>query len=196
MLTAERFGRSPRNPLDSDRARGHRIVGPCEQGRPRERHYFALAAVIVAVIAAGVSAYASYEQGQTAKATSKFNQKMAQRQAEQRRLEAEAAAKRKAKENERIMAAQRARIGGAGVLSTEGTPLLVQMESAEQAALDEANIRYAGIVASGDLEGESILQGYLGTRAGWAGNYQAGASLLQGASSATSAYANYRRGTA
>ena len=86
------------------------------------------------------------------------------------------------------MAATRARIGGSGVLPGEGSPLLVQMEQAEQARLDEANIRYAGEVGAQANESEAILQGFVGKRAMRQGYIGAGASLLQGASTALSGY--------
>jgi hypothetical protein len=155
--------------------------------------WVAVAGVVVSVVAAGVSTYAAYEQGQTAQANAKFNQKMAQRAADQKRLEAEAAAQRKQKENDALKARTRALIGGTGTVAGEGSSLLIEMEQADQAALDEANIRYVGEVGAGDLEGESILLGYQGKRAARSGYIGAGASLLSGASSAASQYGTLRK---
>jgi len=67
------------------------------------------------------------------------------------------------------------------------------MESAEQAALEEARIRYAGQVQAGGYESQAILSGYQARSARAAGYLGAGASLLTGVGGAYGTYA--RRGT-
>ena len=160
--------------------RGHT---PCGWGPERERH-----AAAAAIIAALVTAYAAYEQGQTQQAIGKYNQKVAQNEAIARRQAAAIEADNKREQYASILASQRAGLGGAGVISSEGTPLLVQMESAERAALNEARIRYSGEVGARASESEAIIQGYIGKKAAQRGYIQAGASLLQGAADAYGSY--------
>ena len=154
---------------------------------------FTVAAIAVAVVGAAVSAYAAYEQGQTQSAIGKYNQKLAKQQAEQKRLESEAAARAQKRKNDALLASQRALLGASGAVSSEGTPLLVQMDAAEQAALDEANVRYAGESAARNLEAEGRLYGYTAKRAERAGYIGAGASLLSGASTAVGIYGRSQR---
>src|SRR5882672_5890633 len=99
---------------------------------------------VIAVLAAAGSAYAAYAQSQAQAQAADYQRKVAKNQAQAAKQAADIAAENARTQHQRIMAAQRARIGASGILGTEGSPLLVQMESAEQAALDEARIRYAG----------------------------------------------------
>ena len=188
MLTNERFGRPCRNPFDTERARGHRLVGPCEQGRPRERHWV-IAGVVVAVLAAAVSAYASYEQGQTAQATAKFNKKQAENAALAQRQAAQIEAENKREEGRRFAAIARANIGGAGVMPTEGTPLLVELENAEKIKLNEARILYAGEVGAQQFQNEAAITSFIGRRQARTSYIQAGASLLSGVAAGAGGYA-------
>jgi len=143
---------------------------------------------VVAIIAAAVSAYAAYEQGQTQQAIAKYNKKVAENDALAKRQAAGIAAETERDKAKAILAAQRASIGAAGILPSEGTPLLVQTDSAEKAALNESRIRYSGEVGARQSESEAIIQGYIGKRAAQQGYINAGASLLSGASSSYSTY--------
>src|SRR3989304_4722309 len=95
-----------------------------------------------------------------AAAAQDYQAKIARNQAIAARQAAAVAAENARERHQRVLAAQRARLGAAGVMSTEGSPLIVQMESAEQAALEEARIRYAGQVQAGGYEAPAILSGY------------------------------------
>jgi len=150
------------------------------------------AAAIATAVGAIVSAYAMYQQGQAAAAAQDYQAKIARNQAIAARQAAEVAAENARERHQRVLAAQRARLGAAGVMSTEGSPLIVQMESAEQAALEEARIRYAGQVQAGGYESQAILSGYQARSARAAGYLGAGASLLTGLGAAYGQYA--RRG--
>lgn len=155
---------------------------------------WAIAGVVATVIAASVSAYSAYEQGQTQRKISKFNEKVAKNAAIAQRQAAAVEAEAKREEYQRILGAQRAGIGAAGVQASEGTPLLVQIDSAEKAALNEARIRYSGEVGAQQQEAEALIQGYIGKRAARRGYIEAGAHLLQGAGAAAGAYGRYSRG--
>jgi hypothetical protein len=147
--------------------------------RHDERHY-EWVALVVAVVAAASASYASYAQAQAQNEQAEFAaeeqirvtglQEKAARDAQQAAIEAaeanaldatiqagqargqaESAADEAAERNRRVQARARALYGGMGV-TTEGTPLLVLMDSAEQAAIEEARIRHAGEVTAMGLE--------------------------------------------
>jgi hypothetical protein len=80
----------------------------------------------------------------------------------------------------RTLARQRAMVGSSGY-ATEGTPLAVMMDSAEQAARDVALIRYSGEVAGTGYEGEAKLRQLEGRSALMGGYMHAGTTLLSGA---------------
>lgn len=186
LMEAPRF-REATNPLDPEARRACRRHARGLPRGPRERHWL-IAAVAVAVVASTVSAYAAYQQGQTQKAIGKYNAKVAENAAIAQRQAAAIAAENERDKARLIMGAQRAGIGAAGVLPSEGTPLLVQTDTAEKAALNEARIRYSGEVGARVQEAEAIIQGYTARRAEQMGYVNAGANLLQGASSALGAY--------
>lgn len=150
-----------------------------------------IAGVVVAVVAAAASAYTAYEQGQQQQKIANFNAKVAENSATAQRQAAAVEAENLRDKQRLIMASQRAGIGASGILGSEGTPLLVQTDSAEKAALNEARVRYSGEVNARTQESEAIIQGYIGKQAARQGNIQAGVSLLQGASTAAAGYGKY-----
>lgn len=171
--------------------RGHRHLGgvlgsskPCGLGETRERHYVAAA---VAVVAALASAYATYSASQAQAASNRYNAKVAENQAINAQNEAKVEMERRRELYRRQMAAQNAAIGASGVVSYEGTPLLLEVDSAEQAALDLARVRYQGETRSTAYQSEVNLQRFAAKSNVRQGYIGAGASLLQGASSATGA---------
>ena len=154
----------------------------------------AVIAGAAAVAGAGVAAYGSYQQGQAQAAAGKYNERVAANQAQAAREAAALEADRAHDKNRRLLASQRARIGASGI-TTEGSPLLVMMDSAEQAALDEATIRYRGSLGAAAATSEGVLQGFYGRQARRAGTIGAGASLLTGVSRAGASYASGQRTT-
>lgn len=141
----------------------------------------------VAALGALISAYATYQQGQVQAAQQRYAAKVARNEAQAARNAADIAARNAEERHKRVLAAQRARYGAAGVVSTEGTPLIVQLASAEEAALEEARIRYGGEVKAGGHEAERRLRVYQ-AKAAEQGAYigaatSAGSSLLGVASS-------------
>lgn len=146
-----------------------------------------IAGAVASIAAAAVSAYAAIQQGQAAQATANYNAKIARNQAQAARDAASADAETKRRQYERVLASQRARFGASGV-HAEGTPLLVMLESEEEAALDVARIRHGGAVASQGLEAEAKLHRFQGQQARRQSYLQASGSLLQGVSSAATIY--------
>ncbi len=146
-------------------------------------------AIIIAVAAAMASAYASYSSGQQQKKAANFNSQVAAGNARQAQQAAAAKAEQYRIAGERRMASMRQQYAKAGVEATEGTPLTVLMDSAQELAKDEVRIRYGGEAQSWAFMSESELQKSKGASAYTGGMIGAGASLLGGASRATSMYA-------
>jgi hypothetical protein len=156
----------------------------CEYGA----EWVAIIGAAAAVAGAGVGAYAASEQAATQRDVAKFNQDVAENEALARRYSAQVEAENKRTQYKRILAAQRSRIGASGVAGSEGSPLLVQLASEEQAELDLERIKYAGETGARMSESEGVLQGYYGRRARQAGYVGVGTSLLEGTSNVANIY--------
>ena len=154
----------------------------------------AIVAIVAAIAAAAVSAYGAYEAGQTQQKIGKFNAKVAENAAQAKRDAARIEAQNKREQYASILAASRAGVGAAGVMPTEGSPLLVAMDDAANAKLNEARIIYSGEVGARAQESEAIVQRFIGKKAAQQGVIQAGASLLSGVSGAYGSYARYSAG--
>lgn len=143
---------------------------------------------IFALLGGGVAAYGQVKQGQAAEAAGRYNARVAEQQAVATRQAAAADAETKRRQLDRVLGAQRARYGASGVIGSEGSPLLVMMQSEEEAALDVARVRYGGAAQSFGLEQEARLQRFQGKQARRQSYLGATGSLLQGLAGATSAY--------
>ena len=144
---------------------------------------------IAALAGAAVSAYGAIQQGEAAAATGKYNARVAQQQADAARQAAAANAETKRRELDRVLGAQRARYGASGVIGSEGSPLLVMMQSEEEAALDVARVRYGGTAQAYGLEAEARLSRFQGKQARRQGYLQAAGAILTGVSGAAGIYA-------
>lgn len=149
-------------------------------------------AAAVAVAAAAAGAYAAYESSEAQQRAIQYQKRQADIQAKQARDAAAAAADLAHDRHQRILAAQRAALGAAGVTTTEGSPLILQMESAEQAALEEGRIRAAGATTATGFESQAKLFNYQRGQVQRAGYYGVGTSILGGV---TNVYKAYNSGT-
>jgi len=82
----------------------------------------------------------------------------------------------------KLLSAQRALFGKYGV-SMEGSPLLVMEDTAGKIEMDALAIRYGGDIESARLRSAANLSKMQGSAAQTAGYFQAGSTLLAGASS-------------
>ena len=149
-------------------------------------------AAAAAVVGAAVAAYGTYESGQQASKAAKYNAKVADQQAE---LATRAGAQAEADSRERsrrLMATQRAALGTSGV-TTEGTPLLTLLDTAQQAEMDALRARYSGEVRSQGFASEAVLLRSRAGQARTAGAIGAGATLLTGAGNVGNDYFYGRR---
>jgi hypothetical protein len=154
--------------------------------------YLMYAAIATTALSAGVAAYSSYEAGRREKSARDYNARMAEYQAQTARQAAEARREIYAKKASRQLATMRARYGASGVDVSEGSPLLVLMESAGEAAKDELRIKYGGEAESWSLLSEAQQQREAGEGAYTGGIISAGGSLLSGAAKGFSIYSGYR----
>ena len=150
---------------------------------------------IVAIIGAGVSAYSQIRQGQQAEAVGRYNARVAEQQATSARQAAAADAETKRRQFDRILGGQRARYGASGVIGSEGSPLLVMMQSEEEAALDVARVRAGGAAQAYGLEAEARLQRFGGRQARRQSYLAATGTFLQGLGTAAGTYGKGSTGT-
>ena len=146
------------------------------------------AGVIVAAIGIAVSAAAAAQSAHQQEQAAQFNKKVAENQATAARQAAEANASQRREQLRRVLAEQRAAIGGSGVEDTSGSPLLVQIDSARQAELETLKIQHGGQQQALGFETQGAYARYAGNQAAQAGYAQAGASLLSGVGSGIRAY--------
>lgn len=99
------------------------------------------------------SGSAQAEQARAQSEAAAYNAAMQRAQAENERTTAKIEAQDRRKEGEAIMAAQRARIGAAGV-TTEGTPLLIGQDTREQVETNAIRTIYGG-----EIRGRALEQG-------------------------------------
>lgn len=148
----------------------------------------AIAGVISIVVAAVGAAYSAYSASEAQAQANRYNAKLAKNQAINAANAAQVEIANRREHYNRQMAAQRAALGASGVDPSEGTPLLVQIDSAEQAALDLSRVRYQGEVRSTAYQSEANLQKFYARANLRQGYITAGASLMSGAAKATGAY--------
>ena len=151
--------------------------------------------VAIALVGAGLSAYSASQAASAQAEAASYNRKVALNQAEAAKNAAAIEQSLRAEKYRRALASQRALIGASGISPGEGSPLLVQMDAAEQAALDLARVAYRGRIGSMNYQAEAQLQSFVGRQAIRAGNLKAGASLLSGVGSAATAYSRKGGGT-
>lgn len=146
-----------------------------------------VALIVGTVVAAAASAGTAIAASQQQAKAHDYNRKVAQQQAEQARANAALQEESQREHARRVLAANQAAVGAAGV-TMEGSPLLVQMDVAQQAEYEAQRIRYRGAVGATGLESEAELQQFYAGAARSAGYMQAGTSLLAGTVSAGSRY--------
>lgn len=141
-----------------------------------------------AVLSGLVTAYSAYQQGEAANAQMRRQARIAEQQGEYARLAAAAEAETKRRQYDRILGTQRARYGASGVIGSEGSPLLVMMQSEEEAALDVARVRHGGAVAAHGLQIEADIYRRQGRQAKRQARLQAYSSILSGVSQGAGLY--------
>lgn len=137
----------------------------------------------IMAVSSGISAIGQIQAGQAAAAQAAFQSRVLHQQAafaRQRAARQEAVFRRDIKQ---FRGTQRVLLAKAGVRVAEGSPLLLQVETAAQAELEALTIRAGGDITAARLRQEAILQRMRGQSSRTAGFIGAGKSLLSGASS-------------
>ena len=142
---------------------------------------------IIALVAAGVGAYSSYQQGKQQEKIYDYNAALAERQAEEERQAAKYAADIQREQGEALKARQRLLFNVSGV-TLEGTPEDLLADTAKQLERDAKAIEYGGQSKGTALDLQANLMRMQGTSARRAGWWNAGTSLLSGASTAYNSY--------
>ena len=148
--------------------------------------------LVIAAVGVAVSTYAAVQSAQAQQEAAKFNQKVAQNAATAARQAAESNANQRRENLRRVLAQQRADIGGSGVADTTGSPLLVQIDSARQAELDALRIQHGGEQAALGFEAQGAYARFAGRQAAAESYTQAGTSLLQGVGTGINTYQKAR----
>jgi hypothetical protein len=148
---------------------------------------WAAAGYVVAAIGTAASAYGQVQQGQNQSAWASYNAKMAERDARTAEQNAKYAAAQKRKETKRMLGRQRALYGKAGV-TMEGSPLIVQQETAAEGEMDALMIERGYSIEAQRLRAEKELYKVQGAAARKAGYWGAGTTLLTSAGKAARQY--------
>lgn len=169
-----------RDPFGCTQVRGHHRQqrGPKEQ----ERHFIG---AIITAVAVAVTTYAASE---SAAQQREYAAEVEERRADAAKQAASIAAENQEDQDRRLLAAQRARLGLAGVEGSIGSPLLAEMESAETAELNRRRILYAGDVQAQGYEAEAKGERFAAKATRRLGYLQAGTSLITGGAKAWGAY--------
>ena len=114
-------------------------------------------AAVSSVIGTGMSVMSSIQQGQAQAAQARYQAQVAENNARVVRLQSEQAAQAQNRQNAMRAGAQRAAFAASGVDPNQGSALTVQEDSAEQGALESANIAYRGLLQGMGLDSEAQL---------------------------------------
>ena len=142
----------------------------------------ALASLFVGLASSALGAMGQIAAGKATKKAADYNAKVAEQQAAQERDAAQAEASDYRRGERRGQAAGRAARLASGV-TFAGSPLLVDEATSREIALGSARLGYGGSVRANRLENEAELERMGGQAAQTASYFQAGSSLLSGASS-------------
>jgi hypothetical protein len=149
--------------------------------------YIFIGVTLVSLAGTAVSVQGQRNAATAADQAAKYNSQLQKQQATQTGLVAAENARRKTRENARIIGAQRAAIGASG-LSMEGTPLAVLGETAMMLQRDILDIGYDSANQSRQLRAAAKMSIYEGKTQSSALKTSAVATGLSGVSSAASGY--------
>lgn len=145
---------------------------------------YAVVAAIVAVVAAGVQVYSAEQQAEVAEDTAKYNNQIAKTQATNAELENAEAIKRERARNRRQIGEIRARLAAGGTLTSEGAPLAILGESAENFELGIQDAARASSIQAANIRAQ-------GAMSLWEGTQQAAATRISGYAQAAETVSNY-----
>ncbi len=133
----------------------------------------------MALVVGGVQALSAISQGRQQSKIAKYNAKVAENDAIAARQASDYEESRFREQTRRLISSQRAAAGASGA-SLEGSPLLVMLDTIEEAELDALAIRHSGTVEAARGESRAALERLKGRQARQSAWIGAGAALLQG----------------
>jgi len=138
----------------------------------------------VEMLAAGsaiVGAVGAIQQGKAQQSMANYNAAVAERAAESAKVAAAFEESAQRSQAEKLRSTQRALFARSGV-TPEGSPLLVEADTAAQAEQDALAIRFSGSAAEARAKSQAAMSRFEGRVAKQASMFKAGTSLLSGAS--------------
>ena len=135
---------------------------------------------VISAAGAAVSALGAIQQGQAAQSQADLQAGILRQQAERDRQKAAVDEEDFRRRQSRVLAARRAALGASGVVSAEGSPLLVSEDFAGEVELQALRIRSGGELRATRAEQQAVLQRFQGRAARRAGFTRGGALLLSG----------------
>lgn len=140
----------------------------------------AITSTAALLTAAALSAAGSISQGRAGKKQAQFEAGIGEQQAGREREIAIAEEGDFRKRQSAVLAERRAAMGGSGVQTGTGTPLLAFEDFATEVELQARRIRAGGETRATRLEQEASLRRVAGRNAQTQGYFRAGSSLLSG----------------
>lgn len=126
--------------------------------------YYGTEILIIGLVAmaasAAITGVSAYQSAQTAKHNAKVTQRNNEIAAEHAEKSAKAAEYAQRKKDEALMNSFAAKAAGQGVVAREGSPLLAEIEFAQQSKMEEKRAGYAAQI-------QAHQQAYAGKLAGW-----------------------------
>ena len=147
-----------------------------------------IAGTVLGVVGTLVSAKGQHAQGQAEKVAYDYNADVMDQEAEAEEVSARQEAELKREEIQTLISNQRVAYGVAGVVLSEGSPLVVLAETAGEGEKEALTIRYGGNVKATSLRNRANLQRYYGGVSEKAGKIKATGTLLSGLGSAAFNY--------
>jgi hypothetical protein len=145
----------------------------------------------VAVVGAAVAAYAAYDAAEKQKQNLKTQAKIQEDDARAQRLAGEAAAERQRRKDESRLASFRARAGAAGVVPSEGSSLLAELDFATDAEMEAQHLKYGYTLGA---RSKDIQAGFLRAQSDQISPWMSAASSAAGSgSSIATSYAGAQR---
>jgi hypothetical protein len=136
------------------------------------------------------SGMAANAEGKSAQNMAEYNAKLAEREAQMTEQKTAIQQRQQMEDAERRKSTMIANMGASGVVSTSGTPLLIQAQQAEQDELQNLMIGFSGAEEARSLRSEATLQRLEGKQARAKGSALRTASFIGAGSSLLTGFGN------
>lgn len=152
----------------------------------------AITSLVITLAAGGYSAYTSYQNGKSQQALNNYNAMLEEQNAATQARDAAIQANQTRRQNQRVLASQRAAMAANGVVGDTGSPLLEQANQAGYLEMGALEVERQGNIASAQSRQQAVLDRARGSLAARAGEMEAVGTVLATGSKATSQYKGIR----